>query len=97
MGRATAGVLAGLLDGIKSAQARITRGGENHICAFADLGERDLFALARIIPGRIRDAHIILDDLNLRIRCLGPLFETTFKSVDQTDIHAADETKSARL
>src|SRR2546425_12562560 len=97
MSRASARVFAGLLDRIKRAQARITGGCEDHVCAFADLRQRDLFALPRIIPGSIRDAHIILNDLNLRIRCLGSLFETTFKSVDQTDIHAADETKSARL
>src|ERR1043166_3865397 len=97
MGGPAARLVARLLDRIEGSETRITGGGENHIGSFADLGQRDLFSLARIVPGRVGHAHIVLNDTNVRVDRLRALLVTAFEAVYQTDVHAPDEPDSIRL
>src|SRR5438067_10372421 len=97
MRRAAARIFSGLFDGIKSAEPRISRGGENHVRAFANLGQRSLFAFAGIVPRRVGDADVILNDLDVWIGCFRPLLIAAFKSMNQADVHAADKAELAGL
>src|ERR1044072_9569065 len=90
-------VFAGLLDRIESPETGIARGGKDHIGAFTDLRERNLFSLSRIVPCRIGDANIILNDLDVRIGRLRALLIAALKTVNESDIHAANKTDSACL
>src|SRR5262245_16250734 len=97
MRRATGAVDTVLLNRVESAQTGVTCRCENDIGALVDLRERDLFSLARIVPGGIGYADVILNHLNIRINRLRALFESTFETVNQTDIHPADESQGVRL
>src|SRR5689334_10317793 len=94
---ATARVFSGLFDRIESAESGITRCGKNHVRALADLRQRDLFSFARIVPRRIGDADVILNHLNIWIGCFRPLLVPAFESMNQADIHAANEPELAGL
>src|SRR5205807_2473802 len=97
MRRAAARIFAGLFDCVESAKSGISRGGEDHISAFADLRQRDLFPFARIVPGSIGDADIVLNHLDVWVRSFCALLESTFETVNQANVHAADETDRIRL
>src|SRR5207248_9951233 len=97
MRRAAARVFAGLFGCIESAKSGISRGGEDYIGALADLRESDLFPFARIVPGGIGDADIVLNHLDVWVRSFCALLESTFETVNQANIHAADETDRIRL
>src|SRR5256885_15518798 len=90
-------IFAGLLDCIESAESGISGGGEDHIGAFANLGERDLFSFSRIVPGGVSHANIVLNHPHVRVRSLRALLVSAFKAMNQTDVHAANETEDVRL
>src|SRR5438128_4513172 len=97
MRRAAVRVFSGLFDGIKSAESGITGSSEDHVSAFANLSQRNLFAFAGIVPRRVGDADVILNDLDVWVSCFRALFVPAFESMDQADIHAANETQLAGL
>src|SRR5205085_11811493 len=82
---------------ITSTVPGITCRGENHICTFTDLRQRDLFSYTRIVPGRVSNAHVILNDLNVGIGCFRPSPVPAFESMNQAYVHAADEAQLAGL
>src|SRR5882724_1684274 len=95
MGRAAARVFSSLLDRVESAQARIPGGSENHVSAFVNLGQGDLFSLTGIVPGRVGDADVVLNHLDVWVSCFRPLLVSAFESMNQADVHAADEAELA--
>src|SRR5437868_2381492 len=96
MARATVCVFAGLFDGIESAQARVARRRKDHVGAFADLRQRDLFSFARIVPGRVSHADVVLNDSNVRIDCFRALLVTAFEAMYQPYVHPAEKTYGVR-
>src|SRR6267378_475373 len=56
-----------LLHCVESAEAGVTGRGEDHVCTFADLRQRDFFALAGIVPGGIGDTNIVWNYANVGI------------------------------
>src|SRR5436190_22396233 len=97
MRRAAARVFSGLFDGIESAETGIPSGSENHVRAFANLGQRNLFSFTGIVPRRVGDADVILNDLDVWIGGFRSLLIAAFKSMNQADIHAADKAELAGL
>src|SRR2546423_13404787 len=95
MRRATAGVFPCLLDCIKRAQPRVAGGSKNHVDAFADLRQRDFLSFTRIVPRRVSDSYVVLNDFNIRVCSFRALFVSALKPVNQSDVHAADETNSS--
>ena len=55
---------AGLLDRVEGAKPGIARGSEDHVGALVHLRQRQLLAFAGVIPRRVGDADVILDDLD---------------------------------
>src|SRR5262245_44802573 len=84
-----------LLDRIERAETRIPRRREDDIRPFVHLCERQLFAFARIVPCRVGDADIILDDLDPWVPRPGTLFVPFFKTANEWNVHTADEADSA--
>src|SRR3984893_1972618 len=80
-----------LLDRIERPQPGIAGRREDDIRALADLGERELLALPRIVPGGVGDAHVVLDDANVWTDRAGTLLVTLLEAMDQTDVHAAQK------
>src|SRR2546423_3671117 len=72
MRRATARVFPCLLDCIKRAQPRVAGGSKNHVDAFADLRQRDFLSFTRIVPRRVSDADVVLNDFNIRFAAFAP-------------------------
>src|SRR5436853_2060898 len=97
MSRAAARVFSRLLDSVESAQPRIPGGSENYVSALVDLGQRDLFSFTGIVPGRVGDATVLLNHLDVGISCFRALLISAFESMNQADVHAADEAKLAGL
>src|ERR1051325_6793423 len=97
MRRAAARVFAGLLDSVKGAQPRISRRRKDHISAFPDLRQRNLFALTWIVPGRVGHTHVVLNDPNVWVGGFRALLVTALKAMNQANIHPADEADSVGL
>src|SRR5689334_23296876 len=86
-----------LLDRVKRTETRIARRGKDHVRAFADLGQRQLFAFAGIVPRAVSHADVVFDHANVRIYRLRSFFITFREPMNQTDVHAAEETDRAGL
>ena len=86
-----------LLGGVENPQTRVAGGGEDHVRPLADLGHRQLLALARVVPRRLGDADVVLDDPDLRVDGARSLLIAGGEPVDEGDVHAADEAEDAGL
>src|ERR1043165_2619297 len=89
-------LLALLLNRVESAESRITRSSEDHVRAFADLGQRQFLAFTGIVPGTVSHANVVFDHANVRIHRLRAFFVTFREAMYQTDVHAAEKTDRAR-
>src|SRR5207244_7938331 len=88
---------ARLFNGIKSTKTRVAGRGENYIRAFTDLRQRNLLALARIIPRAISNADVVLDHVNVWINCARAFFVSLLESMNQSDVHPTKKADRARL
>src|SRR5262249_23480446 len=84
-----------LLDRVEGAKAGIASGSKNYVRAFPNLGERDLLAFPRIVPGGIGDAHVVLHHLDLRVDGARALLKSPGESMNEADIHAAEKPERA--
>src|SRR6187549_3375556 len=66
--------LAALLGGVEGAEPRVAGRGEDHVRALADLSDRQLLALARVVPCRIGHPDVVLDDADARVHRPRALF-----------------------
>src|SRR5688572_3030025 len=80
-----------LLHCVKRTETGVAGSGKDHISALADLGQRQLFAFARIVPGRISVTDEIPDYADVWINSLRALLVAFCETVDQTDIHSAEK------
>ena len=58
---------------------------------------RQLFALARIVPGGVGDADVVLDDPDIRIDGVGAFLVTGLELVDERNVHTADKAENVRF
>src|SRR2546423_3290914 len=54
-----------LLDRVESAQSGIACGSEDHIGAFADLRERQLFTFTWVVPRTVSHTDVVFDHTNV--------------------------------
>src|SRR5215213_7071570 len=90
-------VFAGLLDRVEGAEARVAGGGEDDVGALAYLRQRQLLALARVVPRAVGDADVVDDDARVGAGGLRALLVALGEAVDEPDVHPADEAEHARL
>src|SRR5262245_10026638 len=76
-------------------QPRVAVGGEGVVVTLGDLRRRQLLALARMVPGRLGDADVVLVDADLRVGRARALGVAGREAVDERDVHAADEAEHA--
>src|SRR5215212_11635625 len=88
-------LLSLLLDGIERSQSGIACGREDHVRTFANLGQREFFAFARVVPRAVSYTDVILDHTDVGINRLRAFFVTFGETMNQADIHAAEKTNRA--
>src|SRR5215510_7718271 len=86
-----------LLDRIESTESGIAGSREDHVSAFADLGQRQFLAFARIVPGTISYANIVFNHANVRIHGFCTFLVTFGETMNQTDVHTAEKADGAGL
>src|SRR6185369_16804652 len=86
-----------LLNRVESAEARVAGRGEDHVCTFTNLGQRQFFAFARIVPRAVSHADVVSDHADVRINRLRAFLVTLRETMDQADVHTAEKTDGARV
>src|SRR6266550_8863533 len=86
-----------LLDSVKRTKPRVTCCRKNHVSPFANLSQRKFLTFSRVVPGAVRNAHVILNNANVGINGFGSFFVAFLKPVNQPNVHASEKTDSARL
>src|SRR5215213_6183075 len=81
-----------LLNCIERAEARVAGGSKDHVGAFADLGQRELFTLARIVPRAVSYTDVVLDHADVWAHRLRALFVTFRETMNEPDVHPAEKT-----
>src|SRR5919107_1503650 len=86
-----------LLDRVEDAEAGVAGGREYNVRALAYLRERQLLALARVVPRAVGDADVVVYDVDLGVDRLRALLVASREAVYEADVHAADEAYGAGL
>ena len=87
----------GLLHRVKGSESGVSCRSEDHVGAFADLCQRDFFALAGIVPGGVGDTNIVWDYANVGIDGARAFLVATLEPVNQPNVHPAEKADRARL
>src|SRR3984893_5214188 len=83
-----------LLHRVKRSKTGIARCRKDHVSAFADLSQRKLLALSRIVPGAVGNANVILVYADVGIDGFGSFFVAFLETVNQANIHAPEKADS---
>src|SRR5258705_2716109 len=85
-----------LFDRVKRTKTGIARGRKDHIGAFANLGQRKLLTLSRVVPCAVCYPNVVLNDANVRVNSLGAFFVSLLKTMNQANVHASEKTDRPR-